>query len=142
MRIYVTILLAALMVGTTYAQNAKHKQPTRANGSHTILIGDTEVTYNLHNGKLNGPFKKSDNNSTSTSGFFINDKEHSTWTSYHPNGAKWAEVGFMNGNKHGMWRVWNSDGSLQYEYEYRNGIPVGTWKAFDTTGEIVAYVQK
>lgn len=143
MKRYVLIVLAALMVVSTYAQNATETaQLNKKNGTHIIKVGETEITYNLHNGKLNGEYKQVEANEVETSGFIVNDKEHSQWTSYYPDGKKWADVGFRNGKKHGVWRVWNKDGSLQFEYEYDNGTPVGTWKEYDSNGEVIAFAQK
>lgn len=137
------ILIATLLTVSSYAQNATDATHlNKKNGTHVIKLGDTEITYNLHRGKLNGKYKQVDANKVETSGFIVNNKEHSQWSSLYPNGEKWADVSFRNGKKHGVWRIWNQDGTLQFEYEYDNGTPVGLWREYDSSGSVIAYAQK
>lgn len=143
MKRYAMILLAALMVVSVYAQDTKkQKQPTKFNGLNSVTINDITVEYNMYKGRLNGPYKEIKNKEVVAEGFYVNNKAHSTWTSYYANGQKWAQISYVEGAKHGTWRVWNSDGTLQYEYGYQNGKPTGTWKEYNPNGDIVAMIQK
>ena len=72
-----------------------------------------------------------DNGEVAQTGYFIDNKRHGNWTSYHPSGKKSAMGSYQSGLKTGQWFFWNENDLIEVIYEENKIINVLEWNNSD-----------
>lgn len=88
------------------------------------------------NGKKNGWWEVSKNNTLMRCGNYVSNKKNGFWKFYTLAGASRKIVIFKNDTLEGLAQEYNTDGILVYEGQYVRGLKSGYWKLFYNNGNI------